>query len=180
MQSILNDVNANLEGTKVQLSFIQHGSRKIGITQTYSDGKATNYSHESCIQDVVNKVKDPSAMSSNDVDGDYFKNLDPASNTWDLIIIQDYRESCLSGSDNAKLNGNQDYIFINHLRNTIKNLRLLQPTAQVAWFMDWLDHSEDAAHYTNNSLENYKLASERMWKAIPISLLPALRLSALR
>ena len=161
MQSILNDVNANLEGTKVQLSFIQHGSRKIGITQTYSDGKATNYSHESCIQDVVNKVKDPSAMSSNDVDGDYFKNLDPASNTWDLIIIQDYRESCLSGSDNAKLNGNQDYIFINHLRNTIKNLRLLQPTAQVAWFMDWLDHSEDAAHYTNNSLENYKLASEK-------------------
>ena len=161
MQSILNDVNANLEGTKVQLSFIQHGSRKIGITQTYSDGKATNYSHESCIQDVVNKVKDSSAVSSNDVDGDYFKNLNPASNTWDLIIIQDYRESCLSGSDNAKLNGNQDYIFINHLRNTIKNLRLLQPKAQVAWFMDWLDHSEDAAHYTNNSLENYKLASEK-------------------
>lgn len=139
MQSILNDVNANLEGTKVQLSFIQHGSRKIGITQTYSDGKATNYSHESCIQDVVNRVKDPSAMSSNDVDGDYFKNLNPASNTWDLIIIQDYRESCMSASDNAENNNNQDYVFINHLRNTIKNLRSLQPTAQVAWFMDWMD-----------------------------------------
>ena len=155
MQSILNDVNANLEGTKVQLSFIQHGSRKIGITQTYSDGRATNYSHESCIQDVVNKVKDPSAMSSNDVDGDYFKNLDPASNTWDLIIIQDYRESCAYASTDSS------YVFINHLRDTIKNLRSLQPTAQVAWFMDWLDHSEDAAHYTNNSLENYKLASEK-------------------
>ena len=164
MQSILNDVNANLEGTKVQLSFIQHGSRKIGITQTYSDGKATNYSHESCIQDVVNKVKDPSAMSSNDVDGDYFKNLDPASNTWDLIIIQDYRESCLSGSDNAKLNGNQDYIFINHLRDTIKNLRSLQPTAQVAWFMDWMDtydYSKYFSRYTENSLSNYTAASNK-------------------
>ena len=155
MQSILNDVNANLEGTKVQLSFIQHGSRKIGITQTYSDGKATNYSHESCIQDVVNRVKDSSAMSSNDVDGDYFKNLNPASNTWDLIIIQDYRESCAYATTDSS------YIFIDHLRDTIKNLRLLQPTAQVAWFMDWLDHSEDAAHYTDNSLNNYKLASEK-------------------
>ena len=164
MQSILNDVNANLEGTKVQLSFIQHGSRKIGITQTYNDGKATNYSHESCIQDVVDKVNTPSATSSNDVDGDYFKNLNPASNTWDLIIIQDYRESCLSGSDNAKLNGNQDYIFINHLRNTIKNLRLLQPTAQVAWFMDWLDtydYSKYFSRYTENSLSNYTAASDK-------------------
>ena len=155
MQSILNDVNANLEGTKVQLSFIQHGSRKIGITQTYSDGKATNYSHESCIQDVVNKVKGSSAMSSNDVDGDYFKNLNPASNTWDLIIIQDYRESCAYASTDSS------YVFIDHLRDTIKDLRFLQPTAQVAWFMDWLDHSEDAAHYTDNSLNNYRLASEK-------------------
>ena len=163
MQSILNDVNANLEGTKVQLSFIQHGSRKIGITQTYSDGKATNYSHESCIQDVVNKVKNSSAMSSNDVDGDYFKNLNPASNTWDLIIIQDYRESCMSAHDNAENNNNQDYVFINHLRNTIKNLRSLQPTAQVAWFMDWMDtydYSSRLERYTANSLANYTAASD--------------------
>ena len=163
MQSILNDVNANLEGTKVQLSFIQHGSRKIGITQTYSDGKATNYSHESCIQDVVNKVKDSFAMSSNDVDGDYFKNLNPASNTWDLIIIQDYRESCMSAHDNAENNNNQDYVFINHLRNTIKNLRSLQPTAQVAWFMDWMDTYDYSNHldrYTANSLANYTAASD--------------------
>ena len=163
MQSILNDVNANLEGTKVQLSFIQHGSRKIGITQTYSDGKATNYSHESCIHDVVNRVKDSSATSSNDVDGDYFKNLNPASNTWDLIIIQDYRESCMSASDNATNNNNQDYVFINHLRDTIKDLRLLQPTAQVAWFMDWMDTYDYSNHldrYTANSLANYTAASD--------------------
>ena len=164
MQSILNDVNANLEGTKVQLSFIQHGSRKIGITQTYSDGKATNYSHESCIQDVVDEVEDPSATSSNDVEGDYFKNLNPASNTWDLIIIQDYRESCMSASDNAENNNNQDYVFINHLRNTIKNLRSLQPTAQVAWFMDWMDtydYSKYFSRYTENSLSNYTAASDK-------------------
>ena len=164
MQSILNDVNANLEGTKVQLSFIQHGSRKIGITQTYSDGKATNYSHESCIQDVINKVKDSSAVSSNDVDGDYFKNLDPASNTWDLIIIQDYRESCVSAADNASNNNGQDYVFINHLRGAIENLRLLQPTAQVAWFMDWMDtydYSKYFSRYTENSLSNYTAASNK-------------------
>ena len=164
MQSILNDVNANLEGTKVQLSFIQHGSRKIGITQTYSDGKATNYSHESCIQDVVNKVKDSSAVSSNDVDGDYFKNLNPASNTWDLIIIQDYRESCVSAADNASNNNGQDYVFINHLRGAIENLRLLQPTAQVAWFMDWMDtydYSKYFSRYTENSLSNYTAASNK-------------------
>ena len=158
MQSILNDVNANLEGTKVQLSFIQHGSRKIGITQTYSDGKATNYSHESCIQDVVNKVKDSSAMSSNDVDGDYFKNLNPASNTWDLIIIQDYRESCEYASTDSS------YVFIDHLRDTIKDLRFLQPTAQVAWFMDWMDtydYSKYFSRYTENSLSNYTAASDK-------------------
>ena len=51
-------------------------------------------------------------MSSNDVEGDYFKNLNPASNTWDLIIIQDYRESCMSAKDNASNNNNQDYVFI--------------------------------------------------------------------
>lgn len=163
MQSILNDVNANLEGTKVQLSFIQHGSRKIGITQSYSDGKATNYSHESCIQDVVNKVNGSSAMSSNDVEGDYFKNLNPASNTWDLIIIQDYRESCMSAKDNASNNNNQDYVFIDHLRDTIKDLRFLQPTAQVAWFMDWMDtydYSRYFSRYTENSLSNYTAASD--------------------
>ena len=152
MQSILNDVNAKLDGTKVTFSRIVFGSRKIGLDGSYSNSNETNYSHESCIQDVVDKVNDSSATSKHDVTGAYFKSLNPAANTWDLIIIQDYRESCST---------NSNYVFIDHLRNTIKNLRLLQPTAQVAWFMDWLDHSEDAAHYTNNSLENYKLASEK-------------------
>ena len=152
MQSILNDVNAKLDGTKVTFSRIVFGSRKIGLDGSYSNSNETNYSHESCIQDVVDKVNDSSATSKHDVTGAYFKSLNPAANTWDLIIIQDYRESCST---------NSNYVFIDHLRNTIKNLRLLQPTAQVAWFMDWLDHSEDAAHYTDNSLDNYKLASEQ-------------------
>ena len=142
MQSILNDVNAKLDGTKVTFSRIVFGSRKIGLDGSYSNSNETNYSHESCIQDVVDKVNDSSATSKHDVTGAYFKSLNPAANTWDLIIIQDYRESCST---------NSNYVFIDHLRNTIKNLRLLQPTAQVAWFMDWLDHSEDAAHYTDNS-----------------------------
>ena len=155
MQSILNDVNANLDGTKVTFSRIVFGSRKIGLDGSYSNSSETNYSHESCIQDVVDKVKDPSAASAHDVTSAYFKSLNPAANTWDLIIIQDYRESCAYASTDSS------YVFINHLRDTIKNLRSLQPTAQVAWFMDWLDHSEDAAHYTDNSLNNYKLASEK-------------------
>ena len=158
MQSILNDVNAKLDGTKVTFSRIVFGSRKIGLDGSYSNSNETNYSHESCIQDVVDKVNDSSATSKNDVTGAYFKSLNPAANTWDLIIIQDYRESCST---------NSNYVFIDHLRNTIKNLRLLQPTAQVAWFMDWLDHSEDAAHYTDNSLENYKLASEKSVEGNP-------------
>ena len=155
MQSILNDVNANLDGTKVTFSRIVYGSRKIGLTQVYTNGSATNYSHESCIQDVVDKVNDPNATSDNDTNGTYFQSLNPDANTWDLIIIQDYRESCVGEETNS------NYVFIDHLRNTIKNLRSLQPTAQVAWFMDWLDHSESAAHYTDNSLNNYKLASEK-------------------
>ena len=158
MQSILNDVNAKLDGTKVTFSRIVFGSRKIGLDGSYSNSNETNYSHESCIQDVVDKVNDSSATSKHDVTGAYFKSLNPAANTWDLIIIQDYRESCST---------NSNYVFIDHLRNTIKNLRLLQPTAQVAWFMDWLDHSEDAAHYTDNSLENYKLASEKSVEGNP-------------
>ena len=158
MQSILNDVNAKLDGTKVTFSRIVFGSRKIGLDGSYSNSNETNYSHESCIQDVVDKVNDSSATSKHDVTGVYFKSLNPAANTWDLIIIQDYRESCST---------NSNYVFIDHLRNTIKNLRLLQPTAQVAWFMDWLDHSEDAAHYTDNSLENYKLASEKSVEGNP-------------
>ena len=158
MQSILNDVNAKLDGTKVTFSRIVFGSRKIGLDGSYSNSNETNYSHESCIQDVVDKVNDSSATSKHDVTGTYFKSLNPAANTWDLIIIQDYRESCST---------NSNYVFIDHLRNTIKNLRLLQPTAQVAWFMDWLDHSEDAAHYTDNSLENYKLASEKSVEGNP-------------
>ena len=158
MQSILNDVNAKLDGTKVTFSRIVFGSRKIGLDGSYSNSNETNYSHESCIQDVVDKVNDSSATSTHDVTGAYFKSLNPAANTWDLIIIQDYRESCST---------NSNYVFIDHLRNTIKNLRLLQPTAQVAWFMDWLDHSEDAAHYTDNSLENYKLASEKSVEGNP-------------
>ena len=152
MQSILNDVNANLDGTKVTFSRIVFGSRKIGLDGTYSNSSDINYSHESCIQDVVNRVNGSSATSVHDVTGAYFKSLNPAANTWDLIIIQDYRESCST---------NSGYVFIDHLRDTIKNLRLLQPTAQVAWFMDWLDHSEDAAHYTENSLNNYTLASQK-------------------
>lgn len=139
-------------------SRIVFGSRKIGLDGSYSNSNETNYSHESCIQDVVDKVNDSSATSKHDVTGAYFKSLNPAANTWDLIIIQDYRESCST---------NSNYVFIDHLRNTIKNLRLLQPTAQVAWFMDWLDHSEDAAHYTDNSLENYKLASEKSVEGNP-------------
>ena len=158
MQSILNDVNAKLDGTKVTFSRIVFGSRKIGLDGSYSNSNETNYSHESCIQDVVDKVNNSSATSKHDVTGAYFKSLNPAANTWDLIIIQDYRESCST---------NSNYVFIDHLRNTIKNLRLLQPTAQVAWFMDWLDHSEDAAHYTDNSLENYKLASEKSVEGNP-------------
>ena len=158
MQSILNDVNAKLDGTKVTFSRIVFGSRKIGLDGSYSNSNETNYSHESCIQDVVDKVNDSSATSKHDVTGAYFKSLNPAANTWDLIIIQDYCESCST---------NSNYVFIDHLRNTIKNLRLLQPTAQVAWFMDWLDHSEDAAHYTDNSLENYKLASEKSVEGNP-------------
>ena len=158
MQSILNDVNAKLDGTKVTFSRIVFGSRKIGLDGSYSNSNETNYSHESCIQDVVDKVNDSSATSKHDVTGAYFKSLNSAANTWDLIIIQDYRESCST---------NSNYVFIDHLRNTIKNLRLLQPTAQVAWFMDWLDHSEDAAHYTDNSLENYKLASEKSVEGNP-------------
>ena len=158
MQSILNDVNAKLDGTKVTFSRIVFGSRKIGLDGSYSNSNETNYSHESCIQDVVDKVNDSSATSKHDVTGAYFKSLNPAANTWDLIIIQDYRESCST---------NSNYVFIDHLRNTIKNLRLLQHTAQVAWFMDWLDHSEDAAHYTDNSLENYKLASEKSVEGNP-------------
>ena len=158
MQSILNDVNAKLDGTKVTFSRIVFGSCKIGLDGSYSNSNETNYSHESCIQDVVDKVNDSSATSKHDVTGAYFKSLNPAANTWDLIIIQDYRESCST---------NSNYVFIDHLRNTIKNLRLLQPTAQVAWFMDWLDHSEDAAHYTDNSLENYKLASEKSVEGNP-------------
>ena len=158
MQSILNDVNAKLDGTKVTFSRIVFGSRKIGLDGSYSNSNETNYSHESCIQDVVDKVNDSSATSKHDVTGTYFKSLNSAANTWDLIIIQDYRESCST---------NSNYVFIDHLRNTIKNLRLLQPTAQVAWFMDWLDHSEDAAHYTDNSLENYKLASEKSVEGNP-------------
>ena len=158
MQSILNDVNAKLDGTKVTFSRIVFGSRKIGLDGSYSNSNETNYSHESCIQDVVDKVNDSPATSKHDVTGAYFKSLNPAANTWDLIIIQDYRESCST---------NSNYVFIDHLRNTIKNLRLLQPTAQVAWFMDWLDHSEDAAHYTDNSLENYKLASEKSVEGNP-------------
>ena len=152
MQSILNDVNANLDGTKVTFSRIVFGSRKIGLDGSYSNSSDINYSHESCIQDVVDKVFNSSTTSAHDVTGAYFKSLNPAANTWDLIIIQDYRESCST---------NSGYVFIDHLRNTIKDLRHLQPTAQVAWFMDWLDHSEDEAHYTNNSLENYKLASKK-------------------
>ena len=158
MQSILNDVNADLNGTKVTFSRIVHGSRKIGLTQRYtgSNGnEVTNYSHESCIKDVVDKVKDPSKTSSNDVEGDYFKSLNPKDNTWDLIIIQDYRESCVGEETN------RDYVFINHLRSAIQDLRTLQPTAQVAWFMDWLDTYDKDTSYENYSLNNYKLASEK-------------------
>ena len=153
MQSILNDVNADLDGTKVTFSRIVHGSRKIGLTQTYDD-KSTNYSHESCIKDVVNKVNNSSATSKNDVEGDYFKSLNPKDNTWDLIIIQDYRESCVGEETNA------NYVFIDHLHNAIQNLRTLQPTAQVAWFMDWLGTYDKDTSYKNYSLNNYKLASE--------------------
>lgn len=153
MQSILNDVNADLDGTKVTFSRIVHGSRKIGLTQTYDD-KSTNYSHESCIKDVVDKVNGSSTTSSNDVEGDYFKSLNPKDNTWDLIIIQDYRESCVGEETNA------NYVFIDHLHNAIQNLRTLQPTAQVAWFMDWLDTYDKDTSYENYSLNNYKLASE--------------------
>ena len=163
MQSILNDVNSNLDGTKVTFSRIVFGSRKIGLSQPYSNSSDTNYSHESCIQDVVDKVEDSSATSAHDVTGAYFKSLNPATNTWDLIIIQDYRESCMSASDNAENNNKQDYVFINHLRNTIKNLRSLQPTAQVAWFMDWMDTYDYSNHldrYTANSLANYTAASD--------------------
>ncbi len=158
MQSILNDVNANLDGTKVTFSRIVYGSRKIGLTQNYtgSNGNAvTNYSHESCIKDVVYKVKDSSATSLNDVDGTYFKSLNPTDNTWDLIIIQDYRESCVGENTNPK------YVFINNLRSAIQDLRTLQPTAQVAWFMDWLDTYDKDTSYENYSLKNYKLASEK-------------------
>ena len=157
MQSILNDVNADLDGTKVTFSRIVHGSRKIGLTQHYtgSNGKeVTNYSHESCIKDVVDKVNGSSTTSSNDVEGDYFKSLNPKDNTWDLIIIQDYRESCVGEETNA------NYVFIDHLHNAIQNLRTLQPTAQVAWFMDWLDTYDKDTSYENYSLNNYKLASE--------------------
>ena len=157
MQSILNDVNADLDGTKVTFSRIVHGSRKIGLTQHYtgSNGKeVTNYSHESCIKDVINKVNNSSATSKNDVEGDYFKSLNPTDNTWDLIIIQDYRESCVGEETNA------NYVFIDHLHNAIQNLRTLQPTAQVAWFMDWLDTYDKDTSYENYSLNNYKLASE--------------------
>lgn len=158
MQSILNDVNADLDGTKVTFSRIVHGSRKIGLTQHYtgSNGKeVTNYSHESCIKDVINKVNNSSATSKNDVEGDYFKSLNPTDNTWDLIIIQDYRESCVGEETNA------NYVFIDHLHNAIQDLRTLQPTAQVAWFMDWLDTYDKDTSYENYSLKNYKLASEK-------------------
>ena len=158
MQSILNDVNADLDGTKVTFSRIVHGSRKIGLTQHYtgSNGKeVTNYSHESCIKDVINKVNNSSATSKNDIEGDYFKSLNPKDNTWDLIIIQDYRESCVGEETNA------NYVFIDHLHNAIQDLRTLQPTAQVAWFMDWLDTYDKDTSYENYSLKNYKLASEK-------------------
>ena len=47
MQSILNDVNAKLDGTKVTFSRIVFGSRKIGLDGSYSNSNETNYSHES-------------------------------------------------------------------------------------------------------------------------------------
>lgn len=96
--------------------------------------RVTNGGHGmyySASTDSAGYAKSHYVQAQNPLSTNYTSYAKVTNGEWDLVLIQDYRESCVGRES-----------FVDEMAETTKWLRAAQPNAKIGWIVDWNDRTD--------------------------------------
>ncbi len=132
LTNIIDDLKAGLD-TTIHYERIVTGSRRL----IWRDPAATNGNH----YDAAHNLDDVSGVVYNDTT-DVARYTSAFQKTWDIVIVQDYRESTQLGAE-----------FADGVRDAVAWLREDAEGAKIVWFADWVENLNTSTFSYQNSID---------------------------
>ncbi len=128
---IIKDLKAGLDTTLTHQRIVT-GSRRMVVR----DAEATTGNH----YDAAHNLDNVSGVDYPDAT-DYNRYVEAFSKTWDIVIIQDYRESTKYGAD-----------FADYIPQVMEWLHEDAEGAKIVWFADWVENINSNDFSYQNSI----------------------------